>query len=266
MNSYEDPRLDPRTVEELINAALSEVDEHVADAAIAALCWKGTRDVLHHAKALSESSCARSRRLGALMLGQLGVPDRTYPAECKSILRRMLQTEGTLEVLQSVLVAISHQNDAEAIPLVIRYSSNPDVEVRLAVVHALSGHEDVRAIETLIALSRDPEPQVRDWATFGLGTQLDLNTPEIRGALVARLEDPDDDARAEALMGLASRKDSRVTAALGKELTSNNVGTLVVEAAETLAARELYGPLIALREWWDVDVKLLERAIAACQR
>lgn len=266
MTSYEDPRLDPRTVEELINAALSEVDEHVADAAIAALHWKGTREVLHRAEALCKSLCVRERRLGALILGQLGVPDRTYPAECKSILRRMLQTEETPEVLRSVLIAISHQNDAEAIPQVIRHAGDADAEVRYAVVHALTGHEDARAIEALIVLSRDHEGYVRDWATFGLGTQLDLDTPEIREALFARLEDPDDDARGEAFVGLASRHDRRVVAALQKELTSKNVGTLAVEAAETIAAEELYGPLIALREWWDIDVELLESAIVACQR
>lgn len=78
---------------------------------------------------------------------------------------------------------------------------------------------------------------MRDWATFGLGQQCDLDTHEIREALVARLNDPDDDTRDEAIMGLARRKDARAIPAIERELRASEFGSLVLEAAELFGIR-----------------------------
>ena len=86
---------------------------------------------------------ARSKDVGkdeADVIGQLGVPDRTNPEQCKSILRGMLTADENAEVLRAVLVAISHQNDIDAIPLVIGFSTHHDSDVRHGVVLALSIH------------------------------------------------------------------------------------------------------------------------------
>lgn len=257
------PNADSRTMDELIGVALSEPDENIVWKAIASLHWRGTREILQRAEALCGSPCSRERQLGANILGQLGLPDRTFPAECTAILRSMLRSVEQSDVLRSVLVALSHQHDAEAVPIVVRFSASPDAEVRHGVVLALTGHEMSLAIENLISLSKDSDSHVRDWATFALGTQLELDTPEIRQALADRLDDTYDDARAEALVGLARRKDIRVVEALKRELSSDCVGTLAIEAAELVASKDLYAHLVALREWWDEDSKLLERAIAA---
>jgi HEAT repeat protein len=96
-----------------------------------------------------------------------------------------------------------------------------------------------------------------------LGTIIEVDTPEIRAALVARLDDPDDESRSEALVGLARRGDRRVVPALLKELHSDSVGSLAIEAAELLAAPELHSPLVALRNSCD-DTADIDRAIAAC--
>jgi HEAT repeat protein len=264
MTSDADPRDDPRTVDELVNAVLSEADEEAAWEPVYVLHWRGTREVLLRAKELCGSRCPRERRLGADILGQSGVPDRTFPAECRSQLRGMLKADEEADVLRAVLVALSHQADAEAIPSVIGFSSYPDPWGRHGVVLALTGHEAPLAVGGLVSLSTDPDPLVRDWATFGLGTQLELDTPQIRDALAARLDDPDDDTRAEAQVGLARRKDRRVIDPLKQELGRDSIGRLSVEAAELIASTELHAPLVALREWWDVDAGLLESAIAAC--
>ena len=50
---------------------------------------------------------------------------------------------------------------------------------------------------------------MRDWATFALGTLADEDTPALRDALAARLDDPDEDTRLEAVHGLALRGDHR---------------------------------------------------------
>ena len=168
--------------------------------------------------------------------------------------------------MKSVLIALSNQNDIDAIPQVVKFSMQPDSDVRHASVHALSGHEVPLAIETLIQLSNDTCDHVRDWAIFSLGTLIEIDTPQIRKALAARLHDPHDDTRAEAIVGLAQRKDFRVVAALKRELDSDCIGTLVIEAAELIASDELYSQLVDLREWWDVAPELLERAIDVSKR
>jgi hypothetical protein len=60
---------------------------------------------------------------------------------------------------------------------------------------------------------------------------------------------------------LAQRKDMRVIAALKRELESDCIGCLTIEAAEMIASSELYLLLVDLRGWWDIDINLLERAI-----
>jgi HEAT repeat protein len=261
-----DPRDDPRTVDELINAALCEPDEDLAWEAISALQWRGTREVLDRAIPLCESFCPLERRVGADVLGQLGDPDRSFPDQCLRTLLRMLETEQDPGVLRAVLVALSHLHRSEAIGLASRFRRHPSPDVRHSVVFALMGHVDGQALEVLGELTRDPEVQVRDWATFALGTQVELDTPELREALVERLADEDDDTRAEAMVGLARRGDRRMLPALREELASGSVGSLAVEAAALIGDPQLHPLLVALRGRWHVDVESLEEAIRACSR
>lgn len=168
-------------------------------------------------------------------------------------------------VLHAVLVALSHLAHGDTTPAVLRFCNHADRNVRHATVLALTASgEDPTAVDALVGMTRDRDAHVRDWAVFGLGTILDVDTRAVRDALAERLTDPDDDTRHEALVGLARRKDQRVVSALLGELTSDEVGTLAVEAAELIAESELKLHLVSLREWWDVDGDLLERAIHAC--
>ncbi|MDR3636956.1 MAG: HEAT repeat domain-containing protein [Isosphaeraceae bacterium] len=251
-------------MDELISAALSEPDEDLAWDAVAALHWRGSDDVLDRAVQLCQSVCAVERRLGADILGQLGVPERTFPKKCLRILLEMLEAERESQVLPAILIASSHLKDSLAIGPVVRFRRHADSEVRYGVVFALMGHDIPQALQALIELTRDPEAHVRDWATFSLGTQVETDTPELRQALAERLGDDDDDTRCEALVGLARRGDERVLPALHKELSSELVGTLAVEAAALIGRPELHPVLVALESWWDVDKELLDEAIRAC--
>ena len=257
------PKDDQRSVDDLVNTAITETNEEFAWQAVCALHWRGSREVLQRANVLCVSASIKERRLGADILGQLGLPERTFPAESFDLLRSMLQVGEQADVLQAALVGLSHHGNADAVPFACEFSTHPDPEVRHAAVLALTGHETPPAIDCLISLCDDVDAHVRDWATCALGSQCELDTPAIRDALSQRLKDPDDDARGEALVGLAQRNDERVIAALKKELSSESVGKLAIEAAEAIASKELHSYLIALREWWDVDPELLERAIAA---
>ncbi len=209
-----DPREDSRSVDELMTAALCEPDEDLAWDAVCSLQWRGTREVLDRAVRLCESFCAFERRVGADILGQLGLPKRSFPDHGLRTLLRMLETEQDHGVLQAILVALSHHGRSEAVGPASRFQHHVDPEVRHGVVLALMGQERPQAIESLIVLTKDPEAHVRDWATFALGTQVEVDTPELREALVDRLADEDEDTRDEAIVGLARRGDRRMIPAL----------------------------------------------------
>ena len=115
----------------------------------------------------------------------------------------------------------------------------------------------------------DPDPGVRDWATFGLGSLLDVDTAEVREALLARVDDVGGDTAGEALVGLARRKDPRALDPINRWLASTDAGNLIVEAAAELADPRSLPALYALRDggWQREDVRgsVLEVAIEACE-
>jgi hypothetical protein len=137
----------------------------------------------------------------------------------------------------------------------------------------VTGEQSAAGVCALISLSADENPEVRDWATCSLGRTLaadaaDLrafyDTAQVRAALMARLADTDPATRAEACAGLALRHVDGVVEPLRRELARPDVGRVPVLAAAALGSAELYGPLLALRNWWTRDPALLEQAIRAC--
>lgn len=245
---WDEMRGDPRSIDELVTAALTEPDENISWNAVAALHFRGTKDVLEKAEGLCRSDCTAERRLGADILGQLGVPERTYPRECVSLLLAMLDRETDADVLQAIFVAFSHLGEAEAIEPALKYRGHPDSEVRHGVVLALTGYEDQRAVNALIELSHDQDAHVRDWATFALGQQIALDTPGIREALAERLTDSDYETRCEGIMGLALRGDRQVIPVISRELASDSIGCTVVEAAIAIPDPQFYPLLLVMRE------------------
>src|SRR6202035_251662 len=92
------------------------------------------------------------------------------------------------------------------------------------------GNEEL-AVDVLLNLMRDDDSDVRDWATFGLGSLSDKDSPTIRNALFEALNDPDVDVRQEAQVGLAKRRDIRVLPRLFALLQQPEVDDLTIEAA-----------------------------------
>jgi len=99
------------------------------------------------------------------------------------------------------------------------------------------------AINTLIFLSKDKSKPVRDWATFGLGTQIEKNTKQIRNALWERVNDKDQDTKLEAIVGLAKRKDLRIKEIIIREIKYGEYGTLLFEAAQEIGDLDFIKPL-----------------------
>src|SRR5262249_3447152 len=118
-------------------------------------------------------------------------------------------------------------------------ASHASDEVRHSLAYCLGRRDEPIARETLIVLSRDRDPEVRDWATFGLGSLSDVDSDDIRAALIARLEDSNPDVRGEALMGLALRRDSRTVHAILRELRRPDCTDFAIEAAAELQSEQL---------------------------
>jgi HEAT repeat protein len=233
---------DPRSDEQLFRASLE--GDYDADApwnAIRVLRLRGTPEIFEIAKRYSESedetACARALDVVA-QLGA-GKPDseRPYVAEGVSIALQHLKDRSAL-VVHSAAWALAHLRGDTAISALIDLRGHADPGVRLAVANGMGGCEQLKALETIIQLMDDKDNDVRDWATFGLGSLCTQDSQEIRAALRKRLGDPFEDARDEALWGLAQRKDpSSVRSLLERLLSEHWKSGDEVAAAEVLCLR-----------------------------
>jgi HEAT repeat protein len=231
---------------------------------------------------LASDEDPRVRALVPDVLRFLGRTSRPLTEDSVALLRRMLRDEASPLVLRSIGNALGEMAHPASVGLMIPFARHPDPSVRRAVVGALLTHREPAAIETLLELSRDADDGVRDWATFGLGTQLGptdpenrtkesfVDTPALRDALAARLDDPHIDTRCEAVVGLAMRRDLRALSVLKQEIAKGPEAALYLEAARWLGAPELCAGLrkLAASEdqgsvaFWTENG--LNEAIAAC--
>jgi HEAT repeat protein len=257
------------STEKLIELALTE-SETQAREYITVLHFRANLKVLQAAQKLCQSKNKKERELGADILGQLGIPNRAFPEESLQTLLKLLEQETSTDVICAIGFALGHLQDYRGIKPLVKFKNHPNADVRYSVVFGILCQENELAINTLIELSSDEDEDVRNWATFGLGSQIDTDTPAIREALWQRLinEKTDRDETyeiyGEALVGLARRKDERVIEFLLQELTSNCVGYLALEAAEEIGDFRLYPALVNLREWLNEDKDLL--FISMCDR
>jgi HEAT repeat protein len=257
------PQPDPRSTTLLIQVALDPAQPR-AKQALAALHWRGSRDVLTAAEHLCEDAEPRARAVGADILGQLGVPQRTFPDECATVLIQMMQRELDADVLQSVGLALGHLRDPRAIEPLLRLKGHASAVVRYGVAYGLHCHEDERAIRALIELSSDDDVDVRNWATFALGSQIMVDSVPIREALLERVHDRHRETRGEALLGLAKRGDERVLEPMVEALGDEPVHRLVLKAASELRDPRLRPALIKLKGRRDINAVFLDDAIHHC--
>ena len=132
-----------------------------------------------------------------------------------------------------------------ALPAVLALVAHHDADVRRAVAQALprlSGPPRPPAVvAALVALTADPVAEVRDWACYALGTRLsEVDSPVLRDALAARLDDSDPHTRCEALFGLARRCDPRALDAVRDRLSGEDVRLTEVQAAGALGDPSLH--------------------------
>ena len=258
---------DQRTVEELVSIALSEQNENAAWDVVLILHLRGTLEVFDAARLLCQSSCAAEQTLGANILGQLGVPDRSFPDESVDILLSLIQSDRDADVLDAACIALGHIHEPRSIPSICNLASHSSTEVRYAVAYALGAFADELAIETLLSLVKDPEESVRDWAMFALGSQCDVDTPEIRDALLQGTADRVEVVRGEALVGLANRHDDRVIEPIIRELLTWKTARdthFAIDAAEAIASPQLLLTLLQIKEGIDLSDTRYDDAIRLC--
>jgi HEAT repeat protein len=264
----------PSSNQDLAQIALTSDDE--SDAywdSVRELQKRGTRAVFDIAAQLCAGEEPHSRSVGLDVLAQLGYENgRPFLAESLPIALRLARDSETT-VRRSALSALGHLGDARALPELLDHIGDSDRGTRLEVAQAipsvLGDSPQSAGIAALITLSGDAASDVRDWATFGLGSLLDVDGEEIRQALTRRLDDPDGDTAGEALVGLGRRRDRGILDKVRALLVDPSVGNLVVEAAGELADPSLVSSLERLKEsgWADDDPRgwLLDEALVACR-
>ena len=186
-------------------------------------------------KHLVDSTGPRERRLGADVLGQLATMVLGARGQIAGDLLAALDLRDDGDVVASFAIALGHAADPRAKELLIGLSEHPDSSVRFAVAFALPALGlDERTVDALRLLCGDVDPDVRDWATFALA-ESDATDEKTRRVLLARSRDPDGDTRAEAIYGLARRRDPTARGLIERELASTQVGELILRARDELA-------------------------------
>jgi HEAT repeat protein len=198
----------------------------------------------------------------------LVVSEHDVRSAALQILMAALAHESQPASTASIIAALGHVGDPGVLGRVFPLAVHSAPAVRLAVAFTVATLSPQplapEARGALIGLSRDEDPEVRDWATFGLGTLSDADGPDVRAALLDRAEDAYRDTRAEALFGLAIRRDPRAVPHLIRALESPSVGGLEVDAAAAAADPRLLPALWALQLAGRADEVRVRRAIDRC--
>lgn len=259
---------DPTPSRGIVAAYRAAYGDEKADASLATVHYRGNREELEIGLEYSRSQDPKDRAVGADVLAQLGWSDRAFLDETVTELIRLLADEAP-NVIASAAVGLGHRGDMCAVPHFVALVDHADSQVRFGVAFGLLGHDSAAAIACLIRLTSDMDRKVRSWAVFGLGSQTDADTPELREALFNALDDDDLEVRGEALVGLACRSDPRTREALLAEWERDVISALSLEAAQELRDPALLPGLTEIQAQFGEDgddyfKTKLKDAIMAC--
>ena len=190
-------------------------------------------------------------------------PGATFKSEATKIICDIADFETNELVWEALAYALAHLEVRSRSKYLAKWCTSIERDTRFAVAYSLGRLSTKAAIKSLVLLSQDSDDEVRSWSVCGLGSLTDLDTIELRAALVARMDDPHEETRHEAILGLAKRRDMRVLAALKKALEDESIWDMALKSAAELAAPELLPQLLELQNGF--DSVYLERAIEACR-
>jgi HEAT repeat protein len=182
---------------------------------------------------LTRSDNPRFRAIGIDILAQFGIPPRRYIKQTLKLYFELLNRETEPTVLMSLLYAINFNNEnlnKQQIEKLCSFSNSDNPLIKEGLVFALQGINSPGAIDVLIRLSADKTSFIRNWATFGIGTQVNRDNKKIREALWKGVNDKHQETKLEAIVGLAKRKDGRVNEMIKRELIKDEYGSLLFDA------------------------------------
>ena len=222
---------------------------------------------------LATDEDVRLQQLVPDVLRSLGREAQPLASETLELFATMLAANPSAELVACIGNACVDFHDPRVVTMLAPFAAHLDEAVREAVLHALRRSNHPQAIAALINLSRDEVDELREWATFALGSQLPLvHGAEVSEALAARLTDPHEPTRDEAVIGLGLRGDSRALGPLRTQLERGFVGLALFEAAHALASPKLVEVLTALTNNPKVQARLTDEeraelvaAITACR-
>ena len=222
--------------------------------ALQAVHMRGTAQTASIAKALFRSSSSRKRGLALEIVAQLFVPasasqQRYEPyatADTQALLLGGLD-DPHRDVVMSAVSGLGHRPDPEALPKLIALAIHRSSLMRWHVAIALASYADAAAVEALKRLAVDSDADVRDWASFGLGTQSDADSEDLRELFWKNAHDPDPDVSGEAVVALARRGDPRSIALLQARL-DEDCRVYELEGAIELKSPDLLPALESLRD------------------
>lgn len=225
------------TDEKLFSRLLTNKSDNTYWQNVRELRTRATKAVFTRARQLATSRQNHEKKIGIDVLAQLGVEERPFLKASLELYFKLLSKRQTPEVLSAILYAIAKNNSkltAAQVAAIAPHHLHADKNVRLAVVFALLTVTNKVAIDVLTELTTDKFIPVRNWATFGIGSQIEKTSKSITTALWNRVSDKDQDTRFEAIVGLAIRKDERVRAVIIGEIEAGNFGTLLFTAIDEL--------------------------------
>ena len=221
------------TSDELFTRLLNNKSQEAYWDDVSELRKRPNNDVFTKSFELAKSNDDLQKIIGLDILQQLGFEPRFNKKETLDLHFELLEVAQSNRVLVSIFHGIGHNNDELEdwqISKLVEFKNQTNTEVKHALISALSGIENLQAISALIEFTKQKEPSIRNWATFGIGTQIDTDNAEIRNALWNLVGDSDYDTKSEAIVGLAKRNDEKIKKVILAELQSDSFGTLLFDA------------------------------------
>lgn len=224
-----------KTDELFAKCIIGDYDDDKAWEAVQELRDIGSREVFDKALLWCRSAEPMQQARGVDIIAQLkpsAEGGHPYAEEAFEITEALLRQGNDPLVLRAAITAAGHLEDERTVPLIARFRSHPDSDVRFSVAWAMGSFaNNAIGVETLLLLVNDTEGDVRDWAAFGLGVLGDEDSPDIRDALMKCFNEENEDIREEGLVGLCKRKDLRALPFLLRELREGYPFPRGVEAA-----------------------------------
>lgn len=205
------------------------------------------QEMISECFALIESDDFKSKQIGIDVLSQLGKERKNFIPKMFEKIFEIFESHTNQKLISTSLFAIGHNNEFiknKHLKVLEKFKNANSVDVRYALTFSLLGIKRKTAIKILIELAQDRSLKIRDWATFGLGTQIDTDTQEIRDILYKNSSSNDDQIKQEAIKGLANRNDERVEDIILSELHKENFGSLFFDTLSNLKNGEKFLPII----------------------